>query len=176
MKGLHELPDRTILVDAEFSDPGSGNRQNRWVVIDPSGTVLHQLPFGKPEEDFISELHLIDEGSFYMGGRFTTDQGFQSMLRVELETTTRERTAEQNINIRAYPNPATDHLFLQPEEDLGNQPLPYRLIDQQGKVIRQGKFSPGGSNSIDLSGISAGTYRLELYRLKGKRVVSFVKL
>lgn len=57
-------------------------------------------------------------------------------------------------NIKMYPNPATDVLFV----DGLNQNTPYRLIDLSGKVIREGYVQ----NQINVSEIKRGMYILHI--------------
>jgi hypothetical protein len=102
---------------------------------------------------------------------FTTDsqsagslvQGIQRPVKI---TTTSIIKSENNISFKAYPNPATDDLYLEINESL-NEKLIYKLYDLQGKVLLQNKMLLP-ITQINMSSFSAGTYFIQINNSQNK--------
>lgn len=63
----------------------------------------------------------------------------------------------QTEQIVLYPNPGKGEFFIRLE---GEAPLPYRLIDLQGRVITTGMAEPQNVNMISLPGLKKGIYTM----------------
>lgn len=66
---------------------------------------------------------------------------------------------EKTIEVQVYPNPTSDYLQIECEDSI----LHYKLCDLVGKVVLEETFS----GTIDVKGIKAGTYALELVGKSG---------
>ena len=71
-----------------------------------------------------------------------------------------------DMELFAYPNPTTDYLTLQVEEDVVN--LNYQLFDLQGNQLQKHEIS-NGSTQINMGGQPASTYLLKV--LKGEQLI-----
>ncbi len=67
-----------------------------------------------------------------------------------------------NWNIRLYPNPAQDMLYLDADQLPTNTALNLRLVNAQGQMVRQwSKFSLQSTNSLELGTLPSGMYFLQ---------------
>lgn len=73
-------------------------------------------------------------------------------------------------DVRVFPNPASDHLFL---DNAADRPLPVWLTDAMGRPVWNGEIAPGERHSIDLAPWPAGVYFLKTDR--GTRLVQRVR-
>jgi uncharacterized repeat protein (TIGR01451 family) len=69
------------------------------------------------------------------------------------------------------PNPANDHIQLRTE---ANTPLPYRIMDMLGHTVRSGITLP--NTWLDVQGITAGPYILQISEAGGYTSLRFMKL
>jgi hypothetical protein len=80
------------------------------------------------------------------------DWGVVKLKNIGITTAIFDKTSTYKITI--YPNPVSDILYIQANENLS---LDYQLIDLQGKTVKNGAISSGDS-TINLQGISKGMY------------------
>jgi hypothetical protein len=73
--------------------------------------------------------------------------------------------------IAAYPNPATDEVFVAWEAAIDG--MRYQLVNSQGAVVRTG-WSPG--RMVETTDLPAGVYTLVCTRDRATRVARFVRL
>ncbi|MBD80888.1 MAG: hypothetical protein CL840_18370 [Crocinitomicaceae bacterium] len=84
-----------------------------------------------------------------------------------------DRTKAFDVNIKIFPNPMVDELhvdFTEPK----NITWHYQLIDQKGRILKQGDVDPDES-VIDTQQLSTGVYLLQLESEWGYRVFRVVK-
>lgn len=73
---------------------------------------------------------------------------------------------ENDYAVRTYPNPVSQGLHI---ENPFTENLYVRLLDMQGRVVKNALLLTGKSSiTIDMMGVSAGTYVLDLHLLSGK--------
>lgn len=79
-----------------------------------------------------------------------------------------------DINIRLYPNPVLESLYLEIEGEIHYENVNYRIMDINGRIIEDSRI--GGSHSaISFSGISNGSYVLRVYTEREYREYKVVK-
>lgn len=78
---------------------------------------------------------------------------------------------EMEQHIQLYPNPATNHLFI--ENDMQGM-TSYTLTEMNGNIIRTGILNK--HNELDISSLSNGIYMLNMMNAKGKMSRKFTKL
>ncbi|HMV22911.1 MAG TPA: PKD domain-containing protein [Saprospiraceae bacterium] len=80
------------------------------------------------------------------------------------------------ISCKAFPNPATDYIFISVSEPV-YQSLRLKVSDVQGRILIQTRFDlQHGFNTLDISKLASGMYFVELQDCYGMRLNSkFVK-
>jgi hypothetical protein len=77
---------------------------------------------------------------------------------------------QDEIQIRLYPNPAVDQLNIKAE---GLASTPYHLVNMQGQVVMKGWLNQ--LETLDISKLQAGLYRIILYSQDESVTLPFVK-
>jgi hypothetical protein len=77
---------------------------------------------------------------------------------------------QDEVQIRVFPNPATDVLNIKAE---GLLSAPYYLVNMQGKVVLEGVLQ--NSELLDISKLESGLYRIILYSQEEISTLPFVK-
>ncbi len=74
-----------------------------------------------------------------------------------------------------YPVPAREHIKIQRQEEIYS-PITWRIISTTGAMIKEGRYK-GGSNAIDINiaGLNAGIYMLQMTSSEGQLQRKFVK-
>ncbi len=74
-----------------------------------------------------------------------------------------------------YPVPAREHIKIQRQEEIYS-PISWRIISTTGAMIKEGRYK-GGSNAIDINiaGLNAGIYMLQMTSSEGQLQRKFVK-
>lgn len=80
-------------------------------------------------------------------------------------------TQSNNINVKAYPNPVKDKLFI----DTSNQPCTWTLQDSLGKTMNTGKLSGDKNEFIDTDNYTAGYYILTISTGRETTSIKMVK-
>ncbi|OAV45626.1 lamin tail domain-containing protein [Lewinella sp. 4G2] len=115
---------------------------------DPNGNVVDNVEFGQQETDVAFARVPNGTGEFRMQApTFNADNSSTSVTTLE------------ELGLRAYPNPATETLFLQAERQLD---LPVKLYDMTGHILFEGELRR--DLRIDVSGFPAGNYVLRVGR------------
>jgi len=88
---------------------------------------------------------------------FDATGGWQNWTTVSdtLSTGLEVEDAATGLALRAWPNPATEVLYL---EAAGLVPVHYQLLSMEGRVFREGEFN--GSSQVQLEGCPPGLYIL----------------
>lgn len=77
-----------------------------------------------------------------------------------------EDTDKEHIAFTVYPNPAEDQLMISLYENLPPHQYSYRIIDMQGRTLAKGVDL---QLPVDISGLSSGTYIIQLQDKNGKQ-------
>ena len=93
----------------------------------------------------------------YTQGSYTLTQGFHQNTYTVTEI---NRLPFSDINIKVYPNPASDFITIENSEDLQKE-LSTELSDIQGKIYLNDKFSET-KKQINLEAFSPGIYFLNI--------------
>ncbi len=79
-------------------------------------------------------------------------------------------------DIRVFPNPVTDKLYIETGNETGEN-LEFRLFDQTGRAVISRTVSPSGISTLDVSEVNNGIYFFELVgqnqnRKNGKLIIT----
>lgn len=86
-----------------------------------------------------------------------------------------ENAAEQQIGLSVFPNPATDILNIQPDQNVGTiQQI--EVLDVHGRLVRsEGIASSSAQLSLNIAGLEEGMYIVRLATDKGMLTERFIK-
>jgi hypothetical protein len=108
----------------------------------------------------------------FSNGDLTLTHGFQQQLII----TAIEENIDVLVNIKVYPNPASDLLNIRFEEPLDGK-VDLTILDSQGRLIMQDRVEAATvDKQINLQGVPAGIYYLRLIKGKLINVYKVVKL
>lgn len=89
------------------------------------------------------------------------------------EITSVDNPLEKNVEIKVYPNPATDYIFVSLESDEVRSAM-IELYDLDGRIVLKENWdSPEGPYPIDLSGLTSAQYLLKILTRTGKPLQTF---
>lgn len=94
-----------------------------------------------------------------------------SLFQIDISGTNVELSENKIAEIKLYPNPANDELWLEIPALTGSQN--YEIIDLSGRKVLTGKFL-GAKNRISISSLNSGTYLLKT-GISGENSLRFVK-
>ncbi len=90
-----------------------------------------------------------------------------STVVLDIKLTKIVNITEQDINLRIYPNPASEYLFIENSKS----EVTYSIFDLQGRKILQGTTE----NEINISMLEKGFYTIELNENNKKQTIKFIK-
>jgi hypothetical protein len=82
-----------------------------------------------------------------------------------------ENTVSKQQNLKIYPNPTNDILFVKLNEDI--EQTEYAILNVFGQLIEQGYIQ--SNESLDVSGLNSGTYFIKLINEQNQSTSSFIK-
>lgn len=88
-----------------------------------------------------------------------------------------EEHAKQELNIRLYPNPASDRMLVKVNSESFLGEMQYQVVDITGRVVANGSRQAVGeadSFSLDVNSLDAGTYSLVMRTKNGFNTTRFV--
>ena len=80
-------------------------------------------------------------------------------------------TENESIATNIYPNPATDYVIIDIEDE---NEFDYVIMDLNGRIIREG-YSLGNKTQVSLDNVSAGIYIIEIYGSRSKHQGKLIK-
>lgn len=108
----------------------------------------------------------------FKNGDLILTHGFQQQLII----TTVEENIDVLVNIKVFPNPASDVLNIQFEQP-ADQEIVVMILDSQGKLIKRETIEiMMVEKQINLQGFAAGIYFLRLTKDKQTNIYKVVKL
>lgn len=108
----------------------------------------------------------------FTNGGLTLTHGFQQQLII----TTIEENLEVLVNVKVFPNPASDVVNIQFESPVDGE-ITLTIIDSQGRLVRRDKIeSTLLEKQINMQDLPAGIYYIRLTRGKLVNVYKVVKL
>jgi Secretion system C-terminal sorting domain len=147
-----------------------------WIVkINSTGTIEWEQTYGGSSEDWLSSTNLTSDGAYLLGGyTFSNDGDIQSgthgyfdfwVVKISGTTGTYE---SYNENIKIYPNPVKDKLFV----NLENVQLTVDkilLFNSTGKLVFSSEGTEIKSKTIEIPTLNynTGLYNLNLYTKQG---------
>ena len=93
------------------------------------------------------------------GAEYTLSEGVQQPIEISVVNVV---TPDPGISLRAYPNPARDHLMLETEQ-LVSEKMEYRFFDSHGRLVENRKITDQKTR-ISLSHLEAGVYFLHVFQ------------
>lgn len=97
----------------------------------------------------------------------------EGVQQVEIESTSAIEENNTNIDLSAYPNPASDQIVLETSAPSGLQNVSYYMYDNQGKLVREGDIS-SSETVIEVTELTNATYFLKV--TKGKELIETFKI
>ncbi len=98
-------------------------------------------------------------------------QGVQQPFEISVVTAI-EEAADITLNCKAYPNPTTDYLTLQIDNDV-KQIHEFALYDMNGKLL-QSEMITGNQTNIDMSNLVPATYFVKV--MQGNKELKTFKI
>ncbi|MEX0811151.1 MAG: T9SS type A sorting domain-containing protein [Chitinophagales bacterium] len=93
--------------------------------------------------------------------------------QVNIIPTNIEAISRENIDLKLYPNPASDYLMVKLAES--NADFKWSIIDLNGKIHNVKAERSGGNYKIDIQDLSEGYYMLRIENEKYERYEKFIK-
>jgi len=159
---LTNIGDRLVFFCSE-----DGISDRPWVTDGtPEGT--EPLPWNDSQISNIHEVHFWQHALFFVASHLVTGDG---LYRYELPGTLGIKPMVERVaqDIRIYPNPATDFIYIQLEGDL-RFPMTLRLINCSGSMVKE--FAVRNKQSVlSVSDLPSGLYLVQ----HGELRQSFVK-
>ena len=139
-------PDRTSAGIALFNIT---NGLDQAVFI--SEQLLYGEMSGTPAAPYMQAFGVVANGDIYVY-LLAENQGFATFATIE-KPSVYEYTPTVRMEVRVYPNPVSNILYIDGDIEVHS----IRLIDITGRMIMN---ITGNQNSVDMSGVQAGTYIL----------------
>ena len=139
-----------------------------WLLqVDSFGQVLWQAAFGGEKNDILLTVQPSGSSGYYLGGYSSSgvsgnksepNKGFNDYWVVYLDKyISTQDLAFRSSPIRAFPNPASDWLFFDPEVE-----FPVQLTDLQGRIIET--WATGTTGGYSITHLPSGLYILREMR------------
>jgi hypothetical protein len=108
----------------------------------------------------------------FQNGNLILTNGFQSQLIV----TAVEENLDVPVNIKVFPNPASEIVNIQFDTPVDGEIVVY-LLDSQGRLVKRDLIEPSmAQKQLNLQDIAAGIYYIKLVKGKLVNVYKVVKL
>lgn len=148
--------DSVVFYLADFRNPDNSKDYllKDWVYADLS-------KLGDKVDSISFQLESSDVGQFGMN-----TPAFFCIDNVEYKTTTSVNKVDKNNDVKIYPNPSTENIYVNYESDFSN----INIINLQGKTILQ-----SNTKNIDINGLENGIYIAQIITENGVLNSKFVK-
>jgi NADPH-dependent 7-cyano-7-deazaguanine reductase QueF-like protein len=172
----HELLDDTTLVlNWSATDQGSGIREYILYVSKNGGEYLPYFT-NNAETSMIFYGEIDTNYRFYIAGIDSVGNEeiapSISDLEITFETSGLKNLGDNGFKI--YPNPVDKNLNIIVSGDYGNQ-ISYEILDTYGRRIKEENLDKFEINSIDVSGLNAGIYFINLIQGESIKSLKFIK-
>jgi PKD repeat protein len=157
-----------VQIDLSASDVAEGIQLDWTTNVDiPEGVYLVERSVDGQVFEVLDVMD--DEGPKWVCVDKTPKQGY-SYYRIQLESTTGERTFSnvvrmerfpENQLLTLYPNPTKDRIYVQLQETLESE-AQLELYSPDGKLLHQFLAVPGTINDLSLEDLPAGIYFLQV--------------
>lgn len=136
---------------------------------------------GNSTEPTLSGIHFDRFNNMYLEGRTTSTSNFITpnaffpviypennysnpfIAKFTFTPTASTETFDNHLNVKIYPNPTSDILHIETNEDLAR----YEMYNSIGQIVKKDKLI---LNSINLNHLPVGTYLLNLFTKKNKKI------
>lgn len=146
------------IIAAEYfidTDPGIGNGQT--LLVEPGASIAETYD--------INTSDTLMEGDHLLHIRVLNSAEKWSVYAVQVfEIDTDLGLDERNIAFELFPNPTSDFLTV---KSTGDPIAQIRVIDMNGKIVRQLNGISNTANQIDLDNLPAGTYLVQVVDASG---------
>jgi len=85
----------------------------------------------------------------------------EGVQQIEIDSITGIEEIQTDIVLNAYPNPADDHVILETSAPKGFENVSYKMFDNQGRLVKEGKVS-SNETQIDLTSLIRANYFLKV--------------
>ena len=103
-------------------------------------------------------------------GSYTVSSGTQQPYEISMYLSVVD-ISNKSIDVKIYPNPFSENVFVKFSEGFGKEKYTYRIIDQNGRIINKGNLRES-SNILNLQNLSTGNYILEINQ-SGKTINTY---
>lgn len=93
-------------------------------------------------------------------GSYTVSSGSQQPYEISMHLSVVD-IKDKNIDIKIYPNPFSENVFIKFSENLNKEKYSYKIVDLNGRLITKGDLKEI-SNILNLQNLSTGNYMLEI--------------
>lgn len=137
-----------------------------------------QTYIGVLADDNGQDLTLIDATTGTVISKVTPTQNFWeiqcdnvSFARSFYDPTNTEEIPNQPSTVKAFPNPATDYLQLESENNIES----ITVVNVQGQIVRQQTITPSTNFRLNVKELISGTYFMKVQTSKGQEQITFIK-
>jgi hypothetical protein len=85
----------------------------------------------------------------------------EGVQQIEIDSITGIDEIETNIVLTAYPNPADNHVVLETSAPGGLENVSYKMFDNQGRLVKEGRIS-SAQTKIDITSLIRANYFLKV--------------
>lgn len=176
--GKYDGPDLQLYYSSNYSGTGNPNDAN-WTEI--TGFHLSNTDDYVWESSGNIDISQIVGENVRIGFKYTSSEANGSRKweidDILLEgtstssTLTLKRSAQKNY-LSIYPNPVTNRLYINVNDDCGQKENSVQILDLTGKIILETTISPKGITSVDVSAIKKGIYFVKVGKYAKKLIVN----
>ncbi|MBC7508897.1 MAG: T9SS type A sorting domain-containing protein [Ferruginibacter sp.] len=135
-----------------------------WDTI-PSRMFIKLDDFSNPN---LKVRFVVEDSAFVAPGQIKTNSMFVALDIVRIDGYLKKEVVKE-FDIIIFPNPATDELFIKYDPQL-EQPFSYRIIDAQGRKVREATLK---NSRINVRGLSPNIYFVQFYFDYGEPAKSY---
>ncbi|MDD4374769.1 MAG: T9SS type A sorting domain-containing protein [Bacteroidales bacterium] len=178
-KTIRQLNDGGYLVggssssrdgDVTCNQSGSGLNTVMLYKLSPSGEIEWTKCLGSYGNNFLGDMHIYSDNHFLLAAStYRNDidvdcdfKGQSDFWMVDIMDTTVSLKEEKKQEIRLYPNPASNHIWLQLPENTSLAQAQIELYSPAGKLLHNAKPS-SHFHKIDVAHLPKGLYLVRLW-------------
>jgi len=156
--------------DVSCNQSGSGLYTVMLYKLSPSGEIEWTTCLGSYGNNFLGDLHIYSDNHFLLAAStYRNDidvdcdfKGQSDFWMVDIMDTTVSLREEKKQEIRLYPNPASNHIWLQLAENTAFTQVQIVLYNSSGKLLHKAKPS-NHFHKIDVAHLPKGLYLVRVW-------------
>ena len=126
---------------------------------DPTENAWTSMPPHPRQSRWAPGSFVIDNKVFFTSG-LSSSQLLQDVWMYEMEGSTSTNRPNKNENLKLFPNPTSDYLQFEIQEEGNTESWNLQIFDALGKEVQKRKIR--SSDLIDVSSITTGQYFVTL--------------